>query len=170
MQQHPASFKVVPLPGALPCTPTSATLDSVHPWSPSPMTPSEVDHGDACAHGNLSRSSTVSTRRIQTSTSACARDDRSLESSGGTQAAASSDSIASSSGGGGAAGREGSSVHRLAGLPVLYVDDEAVNRAVAQRMLRRLGCVPSVLEVCADSAELPKCTRALPRLAVMRAI
>ncbi len=33
----------------------------------------------------------------------------------------------------------------LAGKRVLYADDEAVNRAVGQRMLERLGCVPTVV-------------------------
>lgn len=35
----------------------------------------------------------------------------------------------------------------LTGVRVLYVDDEAVNRGVARRMLQRLGCACEVLSV-----------------------
>jgi hypothetical protein len=43
--------------------------------------------------------------------------------------------------------RPGTMASPLAGLRVLYVDDEGINRSVAKRMLDRLGCTPTILSV-----------------------
>ena len=82
------------------------------------------------------------------STSACSgalvvRDDHTK----GRRYSATSGSNVSQIGGPALPGNPASCLGSLAGITVLYVDDEGVNRQVARRMLQKLGCTAHVLSV-----------------------